>query len=51
MGTVKQKSRASADFLGVLTIPGKVVSLCVFSITLFAFQRARQDPCKYGEGG
>src|SRR3954470_18052474 len=40
MRTVKQKSRASADFLGVLTIPQKVVRLCCFSITLFAFQSA-----------
>jgi hypothetical protein len=33
IGTVKQKAQASADFLGVLTIPRKVVSLCVFWTT------------------
>ncbi|WP_167358238.1 hypothetical protein [Bradyrhizobium stylosanthis] len=38
--TVKQKGRASADFLGVLTFPRKVVSQCVFSTTSFAFQSA-----------
>jgi hypothetical protein len=35
MQTVKQKTRASADFLGVLTIPRKVVTMCCFPITLF----------------
>ncbi|WP_407116771.1 hypothetical protein [Bradyrhizobium sp. LMG 9283] len=39
---MKQKARASADFLGVLTIPRKVVSLCGFPITLFAFQNAQK---------
>ncbi|WP_156936968.1 hypothetical protein [Bradyrhizobium sp. WSM2254] len=44
MQTVKQKTRASADFLGVLAIPPKVVGLCGFSITLFAFQSAQRGP-------
>ncbi|MBW7972471.1 hypothetical protein [Bradyrhizobium sp. BR 10289] len=42
--TVKQKTRAPADFLGVLAILRKVVSLCGFWITLFAFQSAQERP-------
>ncbi|CUU21769.1 hypothetical protein CDS [Bradyrhizobium sp.] len=41
---MKQKSRASADFLGVLTLLQKVVRLCCFLITLFAFQSAQSRP-------
>ncbi|WP_210191513.1 hypothetical protein, partial [Bradyrhizobium guangdongense] len=48
---MKQKARASADFLGVLTIPRKVVSLCCFSITLFAFQSAQETRVSPGMVG
>ena len=37
---MKQKTHASADFLGVMAIPRKVVGTCCISTTLFAFQRA-----------
>ena len=47
MRTVKQKTRASADFLGVLAIPRKVVGRCCFSITLFSLQSAQRGPGFY----
>src|SRR3954447_18071630 len=47
MQTVKQKTRAFADFLGVMTILRKVVSLCCFSITLFSLQSAQRGPGYY----
>ncbi|MBR1089403.1 hypothetical protein JQ621_18230 [Bradyrhizobium manausense] len=36
----KQKTRASADFLGVMAILQKVVGRCCFSITLFSRRSA-----------
>ncbi|MEY9880044.1 hypothetical protein ABIA43_001578 [Bradyrhizobium sp. USDA 328] len=48
---MKQKARASADFLGVLTNSQKVVGRCGFPITLFIFQSAQEPRVSPGVFG